>query len=99
MIKTARKQCRYVLVAKASHPFPIFNFNYCGGVLPGKVVKTKLKQFSTVLKGNDKNCTLNRVGIFQVQNQVIQSRFLTLPVLVILVSEKSSKFDQNIVQP
>jgi len=99
MIKAARKQCGYVLVAKASHPGPLFNFNYCGGVPPGKVVKIQLKRFSTVLTGNDKNCTLNRVGMFRVQNQLIRSRFFTLPALVVLGSEKSSKFDQHIFPP
>jgi len=36
-----------------------------------KVVKIQLKHFSAVLTRNYRNCTLTRVGIFRVQNQVI----------------------------
>jgi len=36
---------------------------------PGKVVKTRLKQFSTVLTENDMNITTNYVGMFRVQTE------------------------------
>ena len=48
-----------------------------------KVVKIRLKHFSVVLMGNDRNCTLNRVCIFRVQNHVIQTQFSTLLALVV----------------
>jgi len=48
-----------------------------------KVAKIWSKLFLVVLMGNDKNCTVNCVGIFQVQNQVMRARFSTLPPLVV----------------
>ena len=48
-----------------------------------KVAKSWSKLFSVVLMGNDKNCTVNCVDIFRVQNQVMRARFLTLPPLVV----------------
>jgi len=48
-----------------------------------KVAKIRSKLFLVVLMGNDKNCTVNRVGIFQVQNQIMRARFSTLPLLVV----------------
>jgi len=42
---------------------------------PGKVIKIRLKHFSAVLTGNNKNCTPNIVGMFRVQNGVIRARW------------------------
>jgi len=83
MIKTARKEYGYVSAAKPSHSSPVFNFTALVVFRARKVVKIRLKHFSVVLMGNDRNCTLNRVCIFRVQNHVIQTWFSTLLVLVV----------------
>jgi len=57
----------------------------------GKVIKIRLKQFSSVLRGNDKNCTLNRVGMFQLQNRVILAQFSALPASVVFRPVKVDK--------
>ena len=44
---------------------------------PGKVVKIRPK-FFFVLMGNDKNCPLQSVGMFQALNRVFQTRFSAL---------------------
>jgi len=50
--------------------------------------------------GNDKNCTLNIVGMFLVQNEVIWARFSTLSAPSLFRwcpdMEKSSKFGKKI---
>ena len=83
MIKIARKHCENVSGAIPSHLGPVFNFKCSGGFGPGKVIKIQLKQFLAILTRNDKNCTLNRVGIFRVQNQVIRAQFSILPAMMV----------------
>jgi len=104
--ETYPKHCRYVSGSKRNHSGPVFNFVYFGLILvvskPGKVVKIQSKLVSTELTENDKNCTLNIVGMFWVQNGVIRARFSTFlaPSLFRLFSDpkKSSKFDCNFFQ-
>ena len=71
--------------------------------MPGKVVKIRPKQFSNVLKENDKNSTPNIMGMFRVQNGVIRAQFWTSPVSSLFWSctdpKKSSTFDWNFFQP
>jgi len=63
---------------------------------PGKVIKIRIKHFSAVLTGNDKNYTPNSVSVFRVQNQVIVLGFKILLLWWFLGPKKSSKYDQNI---
>jgi len=64
-----------------------------GPVVPGhgKVVKIRLKHFSTILIENDMNCTTNYVSMFRVQNGIIRARLSTLPAPVGLGLEKFIK--------
>jgi len=111
---------------------PIFNFSCSGGARTLKVIKIQPKHLSTVLTGNDRNCTPNRmrkfwalnlviwarfqifllrlysywretikiksVGIFRVENRVIQARFSTFPPSVVPRPEKVVKTWLNIFQ-
>jgi len=72
---------------------PIWFSNFAAIVVPepGKVVEIWPKHFSTILTGNDKNCTANHVGIFQVPNQVIRAQFSNLFTTVMLRHEKVVK--------
>jgi len=69
------KQCGYVSGEKLSHSGPISNFTFIEPAMvvagPEKVVKIQLKHCTTVLTGNDKNCTPVSVGMFRAQNRVI----------------------------
>jgi len=62
-------------------------------VLPGlgTIVKIRPKHFLAVLIGNDKNCILNNIDMFRVQNRVIEARFSTLPAPVIPEPQKGDK--------
>ena len=57
----------------------------------GKVVKIRLKHFSTVLTGNDKKCTTNCVSMFRVPNVIICIWFSTLARAVVSGLEKVVK--------
>ena len=74
---------------------------YLVGLGPEKVVKIRTNQFSATLTANDKNCTLNCMSMFRLQNRVIRARLSTLSSLGLLWwypgPEKSSKLDWNIV--
>jgi len=63
----------------------------------GKVVKIRPKHFSTVLMGNDKNCTPNCVSMLPVLNVIMWTWFSTLLGWLCPGLKKSSKFDPNII--
>ena len=62
-----------------------------GGTEAQKVIKTRPNYFSTVLTGNDRNCTTNCVCMLRVPNVVIWVRFSTLAAQVVLGPRKGLK--------
>jgi len=88
-----RVQNRVIRAWFSTSPAPVV----CG---PEKVIKSRPKHFSSILTGNDKNCTPNSVTVFRVQNRVIRTKFSTLLAKGLLrwcpASERSSKFYWNI---
>jgi len=65
----------YVSGAKLCHTCLVSNFSRPSGTEARKVVKTRSNYFSTILTGNDRNCTTKCVIMFGVPNVVIWVRF------------------------
>ena len=75
---------------------PFLTFPTSVVLRPEKVVKIRLKHFSTFLMGNYKNCTANCEGMFWVPNVVIWAQFFIFDCAGgARGPEKSSKFHQN----